>query len=129
MFQENEGGCWVAKVFPTGNAALHCQGDKVEIGDQLAEVDGTSTIRMDVDDICSLFAAAADPTEIELTFLRYVGPFHPMQVATKPKRGEAALMSHQGKGWRNEPNNGISQKRQPAKERRFRWFGRQKTRK
>lgn len=74
LFQENEGGCWVANVFPTGNAAKLSPDDAILIGDQLAAIDGRSALSMNVDDICSLISEAENTQSIELTFLRYVGP-------------------------------------------------------
>jgi hypothetical protein len=78
LFQENGGGCWVANVFPNGNAAKKAQGDGVKIGDQLAAIDGRSSIKMKVDDICALISEAENTQSIELTFLRYAGPLHPV---------------------------------------------------
>ncbi|KAI2495591.1 hypothetical protein MHU86_18950 [Fragilaria crotonensis] len=74
LFQENDGGCWVANVFATGNAAKLSPDDAILIGDQLAAVDGRSALGMNVDDICSLVSEAENTQSIELTFLRYVGP-------------------------------------------------------
>lgn len=74
LFQENDGGCWVANVFPAGNAAKLPPHDSILIGDQLAAVDGRSALAMNVDDICSLVSEAENIQSIELTFLRYVGP-------------------------------------------------------
>lgn len=78
LFQENGGGCWVAKVFPDGNAASKSIGGDIKIGDQLAAVDGRSAINMKVDDICTLISGAENTQSIELTFMRYVGPMHPL---------------------------------------------------
>lgn len=77
LFQENDGGCWVANVFETGNAAKLAPDDAIRAGDQLAAVDGRSAIAMKVDDICSLISEAENTQSIELTFLRYVGPVGP----------------------------------------------------
>ena len=74
IFQEDSSGCWVTKVMPNGNAANH---RKILIGDQLASINGRSSIGMKVDEICALIASSATAQEIELTFLRYVGPFQP----------------------------------------------------
>lgn len=73
LFKENDCGCWVANVFPTGNAAKLSPDDVILIGDQLAAVDGRSALAMNVDDICSLISKAKNTQSIELTFLRYVG--------------------------------------------------------
>jgi PDZ domain len=74
IFQENETGCWVTKVLPDGSAAK-CQ--FIEVGDQLAAIDGVSAIKMSVDDIAGLIRRKS--SEIELTFLRYVGPWRPAE--------------------------------------------------
>ena len=62
---------------PNGNADLS---GKVEAGDQLAGINGTSAIGMKVDDICDAISIAANASpEIELTFLRYIGPLRAME--------------------------------------------------
>ena len=75
LFHENDGGCWITKVFPDGNAA---KAGGVEVGDQLAAINGTSAIKLRVDQICTLITEAPDPSNIELTFLRYTGQLHPL---------------------------------------------------
>lgn len=72
IFQENETGCWITKVLPDGSAA---RTGLVEVGDQLAAVDGTSAIRMKVDEIATIIKRKQ--SNIELTFLRYIGPLRP----------------------------------------------------
>jgi len=63
---------------PEGNAELTGQ---IAPGDQLAAINGKSSIGMKVDDICQ---AITDPKikadTIKLTFLRYVGPYLPLPV-------------------------------------------------
>lgn len=39
LFQENQAGCWVARIFSSGSAA-HLPNDSVIVGDQLAAIDG-----------------------------------------------------------------------------------------
>lgn len=75
LFHENDGGCWITKVFPDGNAA---RAGGVEVGDQLAAINGISAIQLRVDQICTLITEAPDPENIELTFLRYTGQLHPV---------------------------------------------------
>lgn len=75
LFHENDGGCWITKVFPDGNAA---KAGGVEVGDQLAAINGVSAIQLRVDQICTLITEAPDPENIELTFLRYTGQLHPV---------------------------------------------------
>jgi len=52
----------------------------VEPGDQLAAINGITAIGMKVDDICDAITDAASTAEVELTFLRYVGPFLPLAI-------------------------------------------------
>ena len=61
---------------PKGNGE---KSGKLEPGDQLAAINGISAISMKVDDICAAITDASSGTAaIELTFLRYVGPFQPL---------------------------------------------------
>ena len=55
----------------------------MEVGDQLAAINGSSAIKLRVDQICTLITEAPDPDNIELTFLRYTGQLHP--VVSKPE--------------------------------------------
>jgi hypothetical protein len=69
---------------PDGNAG---KSGRVEPGDQLAAIDGRSAIGMKVDDICDAISEAASRAkQIELTFLRYVGPFQPLPSDGEPGR-------------------------------------------
>lgn len=77
MFHENDGGCWITKIFPDGNAA---KTGGVEVGDQLAAINGISAIKLRVDQICTLITEAPNPKDIELTFLRYTGALLPLPV-------------------------------------------------
>jgi hypothetical protein len=72
IFQEHRIGCWVTKVLPTGSAATN---GKVQIGDQLAAIDGKSAINMTVGDVAALVRDKI--ASVELTFMRYVGPLRP----------------------------------------------------
>jgi len=72
IFLENDGGCFVTKVGPDGSAA---RSRGVEVGDQLASINGSSSIKMKVDDICDAISNSSNPSRIELVFLRYTGPF------------------------------------------------------
>ena len=84
LFQENSAGCWVSKIFATGNAANAAVGKGVQVGDQLAAVNGNSTIKLTVDEVCDMISSSPNTNEIELTFLRYVGPLQ-----SNKKRGKA----------------------------------------
>ena len=145
----------MAKVFPTGNAAIRFEGDRVEVGDQLAEVDGVSTVGMGIDDICSLFSTASNTTEIELTFLRYTGPMYPaveegpydweQDLRDNPdgemvlsgddqegRRDQRALYGEQHEGadqqdkGEQKGKGGKERNKDGKKEKRFGWFGRQR---
>jgi hypothetical protein len=70
----NIGGCFVTKVSPDGSAA---RSREVVVGDQLASINGSSSSKMKVDDICDAISRSTDPSQIKLVFLRYVGPFRP----------------------------------------------------
>jgi len=74
IFLENDGGCFVTKVSPDGSAA---RSRGVLVGDQLASINGSSSSKMKVDDICDAIGRSTDPSQIKLVFLRYVGPFRP----------------------------------------------------
>ena len=75
---------------PKGNAD---RSGKVEAGDQLAAINGRSSIGMKVDDICAIISAASSQADqIELTFLRYVGPFQPLQSDGAPSPGASIIM-------------------------------------
>lgn len=77
IFQEDYSGCWITKILAKGNAD---RSGKIEAGDQLAAINGRSSIGMKVDDICAeISVASSQAKEIELTFLRYIGPFLPLQ--------------------------------------------------
>lgn len=75
VFLENDGGCFVTKVVPDGSAA---RSGGAEIGDQLAAINGTNSIQMDVDGIIAAISKAPDKKCVELMFVRYQGPFRPV---------------------------------------------------
>jgi hypothetical protein len=66
LCHENDGGCWITKVFPDGNAA---KAGGMEEGDQLAAINGISAIKLRVDQIYTLITEAPNPKDIELMFL------------------------------------------------------------
>lgn len=70
------GGCFVTKVSPDGSAA---RSRRVEVGDQLASINGTSSSKMKVDDICDAIRRSSDLSQIKLVFVRYIGPFRPFR--------------------------------------------------
>ena len=77
VFAENECGCWVQRIFETGNAATKSKGDKIVIGDQLASINGRSVVGNTVGDVCRVLANVPDKNAIALGFVRYIGPLHP----------------------------------------------------
>ena len=72
--QENSAGCWVTRVFRSGNAAKLRRGDGVEVGDQLAAVNGESTYLKKVDQVYKLMSGSSNSREVELIFICYVEP-------------------------------------------------------
>ena len=78
IFLENDGGCFVTKISPDGSAA---RSGSVEVGDQLAAINGASALKMKVDDICERIAKSKNPKSVNLVFVRYVGPFFPLRSA------------------------------------------------
>ena len=77
VFAETSICCWVQKIFETGNAAVASVGDKLQVGDQLAAINGVTAMHKNVADICKILAKASDQSLIELTFIRYIGPLRP----------------------------------------------------
>lgn len=74
IFLENNGGCFVTKVSPDGSAA---RSGGVEVGDQLAAINGAISVKITVDEICRKIKHSRNPRSVELVFLRYIGPFRP----------------------------------------------------
>ena len=65
---------WVSRVVPEGNGAK--QG--VQHGDQLAAINGNSSVHTTIDEVASTISCTTDSEGVELTFLRYVGPLRPI---------------------------------------------------
>mmetsp|Transcript_19760 Transcript_19760/g.22886 ORF Transcript_19760/g.22886 Transcript_19760/m.22886 type:complete len:1013 (-) Transcript_19760:118-3156(-) len=74
VFEESDVGVWVKKIFENGNTHLNATGDKVQVGDHLASINGTSAFKKSITDVCKTIAGSPDTDNIELTFLRYIGP-------------------------------------------------------
>lgn len=74
LFQEHNIGVWVSRVVHEGSGALN----GVETGDQLAAIDGRSTLHAQIDEVADAIANSPDSSNIELTFLRYIGPLRPV---------------------------------------------------
>jgi hypothetical protein len=144
IFQENEVGCWVTKVLPTGSAIRN---GKVQVGDQLAAIDGKSAINMKVGVMADIVTAKR--ADVELTFLRYIGPLHPMpgsvceegyEVRARTKGVKATprqkmLRMKIPRGRRKTASPSIEDEKKESDEtpsksgfdkRRFRFFGRKK---
>ena len=47
----------------------------MEVGDHLASINGLNAINLSIAEVCKILANVSNPNEIELTFLRYVGPY------------------------------------------------------
>jgi hypothetical protein len=76
VFMENDGGCFVTKVSPDGSAA---RSGGVEVGDQLASINGKSAVDMKVDDVFNAVSNWQEKKHVDLVFMRYVGPFRPAE--------------------------------------------------
>jgi hypothetical protein len=74
IFLENDAGCFVTKVAPDGSAA---RSGGVEVGDQLACMNGIVSLNMRVGDICKIIPRGSNQKNVELGLLRYVGPLRP----------------------------------------------------
>jgi predicted metalloprotease with PDZ domain len=116
VFLENDGGCFVTQVSPVGSAA---RSGGVEVGDQLAAINGTSSIRMDVDGICTAISNAPDKKCVEMMFVRYQGPLRPTAATSL------------GSGPTSSDHETIIRIKQPQKKEKEkkgmgRWFGRGK---
>ena len=115
------GGCFVTKVSPDGSAA---KSRRVVVGDQLASVNGISGSKMKVDDICDAVSRSSDQGQIDLIFLRYIGPFRPSTTAQRPDEG------HKGTDntivYKHRMSNTLKQKKSTKKIAGFRLFGRGK---
>lgn len=74
LFQEHEIGVWVSRVVPSGNGAAK----GVQHGDQLAAINGRSSVHTTIDEVASTITGAPSNLRVELTFLRYVGPLRPV---------------------------------------------------
>ena len=138
IFQENESGCWVTKVLTDGSAIKK----SIQVGDQLAAIDGKSAIRMKVEDI-ALAIRQKKSRPFELTFLRYVGPLRPAsglveeegyEIKARIAAAEAAHKNAKGRSQRRRKeaapkssNKDSSAEESPTRDkRRFRFFGRKK---
>lgn len=126
---ENDGGCFVTKVSPDGSAA---RSGGVELGDQLAAINGVSCVRVTVDDICNLIAGIQQSSNIELVFVRYTGPLRPLKktkeqtkrvVSQKKSLKQAISRQDQSKA-----NTSRNAKSEPEKQKKGlgRWFGKKK---
>jgi len=121
IFLENDGGCFVTKVSPDGSAA---RSRKVMVGDQLASINGASGSKMRVDDICDAVARSSDQGQVDLIFLRYIGPFRPSNTVRRPEEGsaEADNTIH----YTHQVSNTSRSKKSTKKITGFRLFGRGK---
>lgn len=102
IFLENDGGCFVTKKAKNGSAAKSLG---VEVGDQLASINGVTSVRMKVDDICDAISDSSDSNKIELVFLRYIGPFRPMKKKSHLKRDNNLLVDGDDTFRKSNPNS------------------------
>lgn len=89
------------RIFETGNASVAFVGDKIEVGDQLAAVNGLSVMNKNVADVCRVLASASDPEAIELTFVRYIGP---LRVASNDQQGYEVIDTKLSKSGKFSPS-------------------------
>ena len=108
----------MTKVWPDGSAA---RSGGVEVGDQLAAINGTSSIKMNVDGIITAISKAPDKKCVELMFVRYQGPFRP--VAATSLVGGSFESSSDGT---LERDSRVKQPEKKEKKGLGRWFGRRK---
>ncbi|GAX25386.1 hypothetical protein FisN_5Lh483 [Fistulifera solaris] len=104
IFQEHRIGCWVTKVLPTGSAATN---GKVQIGDQLAAIDGKSAINMTVGDVAALVRDKI--ASVELTFMRYVGPLRPTLGGVSEEGYEINAKSLVNRNVNSQPSSPVRQ--------------------
>lgn len=97
LFQENEAGCWVTRVFRSGNAAKNAQGDGIKVGDQLASVNGQSTFQMKIDEACAMISSSSYQGAVELTFVRYIGKGNQTRHNVKRNIATKKRSGHHGK--------------------------------
>lgn len=54
---------------------MNCsRGDKLEVGDHLASINGASVFQKNVTEVCKILAASKSTDDIHLVFIRYIGP-------------------------------------------------------
>lgn len=115
------GGCFVTKVSRDGSAA---KSRRVMVGDQLALINGTSGYKMKVDDICDAVSNSTDRGQVELVFLRYIGPFRP---STVTQRGNDVPMDIKNVITNKPRTQKQSSNKKPTKRKKaFRIFGKKK---
>jgi len=124
IFLENDGGCFVTKKAKNGSAAKSLG---VEVGDQLASINGVTSVRMKVDDICDAISDSSDSNKIELVFLRYIGPFRPIKKNSHLKRDNNLLVDGDDTFRKSECKVNATKKRGSGKTKSvFSFFGKGK---
>ena len=86
LFQENNAGCWVTRVFRSGNATGTKEGGGVFVGDQLAAVNEETALKLKLDETLSLIHSRSNSRKVKLTFVRYIGPIKELQNVDSPVR-------------------------------------------
>ena len=108
VFQENQGGCWITKIMPTGSAAKSA----IRVGDQLAAIDGVSAINMTVDQVAD--AVRQKKSVFELTLLRYTGKLRPIKGSKKVSKRASqnvSRTSNSSKQQRSKPDVATASKK------------------
>ena len=73
MFRENSAGCWIARLDKSGNAKKLLKNNPIEVGDQLAAINGINAINHNIKSISSMLSKSPGNASVDLTFLRFVG--------------------------------------------------------
>ena len=110
---------------PDGSAA---RSRLVKVGDQLASINGNSSSKMKVDDICDAISKWSDQSRIELVFIRYIGPFRPVRKTVLPEKVYATT-GHKDRATNtlgNKKANTMGDKKATKKKAGFRLFGKGK---
>ncbi|CAJ1960929.1 unnamed protein product [Cylindrotheca closterium] len=74
ILMENAGGCFVNKIAADGSAT---RSGGVEVGDQLAAINGQKCLKIRVEDIYKIVLTAPEAAALQFAFIRYIGPFRP----------------------------------------------------
>jgi len=109
IFEENDWGCWVTEIKPGGNAGAT---KRVNPGDQLAAINRISAIHVKLDELVKKIKES-ESNQIELTFLRYVGPLRPAPGTVEVKRVKPSPPSTLNAPNKNDKLTDVSARSEP----------------